>query len=120
MYAIRSYYAVIVFNLILLTLVVVGVVFIHRDSVFGMAVSADSKLPDIAFYLMGGLIGAGGGALQSASRTMMVRQADPAKITESFGLYALTGKATAFIAPLSIGVMTQITDNQSIGSYNFV
>ena len=64
---------------------------------------------------MGGLIGAAGGALQSASRTMLVRQANPAKMTESFGLYALTGKATALIAPLSIGVMTQLTDNQSIG-----
>ena len=107
--------AVIVFNLILLTAVVVGVVFIHRDGVFGIAVGPESHLPDIAFYVMGGLIGAGGGALQSASRTMMVRQADPEKITEHFGLYALTGKATAFIAPLAIGVMTQISSDQSIG-----
>ncbi|MGD9917119.1 MAG: MFS transporter [Paenirhodobacter sp.] len=107
--------AVIVFNLILLTAVVVGVVFIHRDGVFGIAVGPESHLPDIAFYVMGGLIGAGGGALQSASRTMMVRQADPEKITEHFGLYALTGKATAFIAPIAIGVMTQISSDQSIG-----
>lgn len=106
---------VIVFTLLLLTCVTIGVVFIHRDSVFGMAVGPESALPDIAFYVMGGLIGAGGGALQSASRTMMVRQADPEKMTESFGLYALTGKATAFIAPLSIGVMTQLSGNQSIG-----
>ena len=61
------------------------------------------------------LIGAGGGALQSASRTMMVRQADPDKITESFGLYALTGKATSFVAPLTIGWVTQISGNQAIG-----
>ncbi|MDD8024504.1 MAG: MFS transporter [Paracoccaceae bacterium] len=106
---------VIIFNVILLTAVVVGVVFISRSAVFGMSVGADSSLPDLAFYAMGGLIGAGGGALQSASRTMLVRQADPDKITEHFGLYALSGKATAFIAPLSIGVMTQLTGNQSIG-----
>jgi len=36
-------------------------------------------------------------------------------MTESFGLYALTGKATSFIAPLSIGVMTQITGSQQLG-----
>lgn len=107
--------AVIVFNLVVLTAVVVAVVFISRESVWGIAVGPDSHLPDIAFYAMGGLIGAAGGALQSASRTMLVRQANPAKMTESFGLYALTGKATAFIAPLSIGMMTQLTDNQSIG-----
>ncbi|KEP69739.1 MFS transporter [Thioclava dalianensis] len=107
--------AVISLNVIVLVLVVIGVVFISRTEVFGIAVSPDSALPDIAFYVLGGLIGACGGALQSASRTMMVRQADPEKITEHFGLYALSGKATAFIAPISIGVVTQISGNQAIG-----
>ncbi|SOC13750.1 MFS transporter [Rhodobacter maris] len=107
--------AVIVFNLVVLTAVTIGVVFISRSSVFGVAVAPDSTLPDIAFYMLGGLIGAGGGALQSASRTMMVRQSDPEKMTECFGLYALTGKATAFIAPLSIGLVTGLSGNQSIG-----
>ena len=107
--------AVIVFTLVTLIAVVIGVVTVSRESVFGMPVTPDSSLPDIAFYILGGLIGAGGGALQSASRTMMVRQADPEKITEHFGLYALTGKATAFIAPFSIGVMTQVTGSQAVG-----
>ncbi len=107
--------AVIAACLGLLIVVVIGVVFIDRSTVFGLAVGPESRLPDNAFYLLGGLIGAGGGALQSASRTMMVRQAEPEKITESFGLYALTGKATAFLAPLSIAAVTQITDNQSLG-----
>ncbi|WP_417806443.1 MFS transporter [Thioclava sp.] len=107
--------SVIVVNVVILTAVVIGVVFISRDHVFGIAVPADSNLPDIAFYVLGGLIGACGGALQSASRTMMVRQADPEKMTEHFGLYALSGKATAFIAPLAIGITTQISDNQSTG-----
>ncbi|MCV2877243.1 MFS transporter [Sedimentimonas flavescens] len=107
--------AVILFTVVLLTAVVVGVVYISRESVFGMAVGPDSILPDVAFYVMGGLIGAGGGALQAASRTMMVHQAEPGRMTESFGLYALTGKATAFIAPLSIGVVTHLTGNQALG-----
>lgn len=106
---------VILATILILIAVVVGVVFVSRESVFGMPVAADSHLPDIAFYILGGMIGACGGALQSASRTMMVRQADPEKITEHFGLYALSGKATAFIAPLAIGVTTQISGNQSIG-----
>ncbi|MCT2539477.1 MFS transporter [Sedimentimonas flavescens] len=107
--------AVILFTVVLLTAVVVGVVYISRESVFGVAVGPDSILPDVAFYVMGGLIGAGGGALQAASRTMMVHQAEPGRMTESFGLYALTGKATAFIAPLSIGVVTHLTGNQALG-----
>ena len=106
---------VILFTVAVLTLVAMGVVFVSRTSVFGIAVAAESRLPDIVFFVIGGLIGAAGGAMQSASRSMMVRQADPAKLTESFGLYALTGKATSFIAPLSIGVATQISGNQQIG-----
>jgi MFS transporter, UMF1 family len=46
----------------------------QREAVFGMPVGPDSRLPDIAFYVVGAMIGAAGGMLQSASRTMMVRQ----------------------------------------------
>ena len=46
---------------------------------------------------------------------MMVRQADPARITEAFGLYALSGKATSFLAPFLIGVVTLATGSQQIG-----
>lgn len=106
---------VIAVSVVGLTLVCIGIVYVGRDAVFGMPVAADSRLPDIAFYVLGCLIGAGGGVLQSASRTMMVRQADPAKMTESFGLYALSGKAMSWLAPLSIGVTTQITGSQQLG-----
>ena len=61
------------------------------------------------------MIGAAGGSLQAASRTMMVRQADPARITEAFGLYALAGKATSFMAPLGIAVVTGLTGSQQVG-----
>ena len=74
-----------------------------------------SGLPDIAFYICGALIGAGGGSLQSASRTMMVRQADPARMTEGFGLYALSGKALAFLAPALVALVTTLTDSQRMG-----
>ncbi|MFN4130998.1 MAG: MFS transporter, partial [Paracoccaceae bacterium] len=36
-------------------------------------------------------------------------------MTEGFGLYALAGKATSFIAPLSIGVVTDLTGSQQLG-----
>ena len=102
-------------TVVALTLVTVGIVFVSREAVFGVQVGPDSRLPDIAFYMLGALIGAAGGAMQSSSRTMMVRQADPAKMTEAFGMYALTGKATSFIAPLSIAVVTDITGSQQLG-----
>jgi UMF1 family MFS transporter len=106
---------VIVLNVVVLSFVALAVVFVSRDSVFGIPVEETSRAPDIAFYILGAFIGACGGALQSASRTMLVRQAYPDRMTEAFGLYALAGKATSFIAPLSIGVMTQISGSQQIG-----
>jgi UMF1 family MFS transporter len=95
--------------------VAIAIVFVSRESVFGMPVTEGSRLPDIAFYIVGALIGAAGGTLQAASRTMMVRQADPERMTEAFGLYALAGKATSFIAPLSIGFVTWATGSQQWG-----
>jgi UMF1 family MFS transporter len=106
---------VIIVCVLTLAAVGLGVVHVGRESVFGMPVRPESALPDIAFYILGAGIGAAGGALQSASRTMLVRQADPAKMTESFGLYALAGKFTAFLAPLSIGLLTDITGSQQLG-----
>ncbi|WP_323007297.1 MFS transporter [Pseudorhodobacter sp.] len=100
---------------LVLTLVAIGVIMVSRNSVFGIPVEATSKLPDIAFYCLGAVIGAAGGALQAASRTMLVRQSDPARITEAFGLYALAGKATSFVAPLTIGLVTDITGSQQLG-----
>lgn len=106
---------VILLNILVLTTVATLIVGISRESVFGMAVSPESALPDIAFYILGALIGAGGGSLQAASRTMMVRQAHPERMTEGFGLYALSGKAMSFMAPLSIGFVTHMTGSQQLG-----
>jgi UMF1 family MFS transporter len=106
---------VIIASVLVLSAVAAAVIFVGRTSVFGIPTGPESALPDIAFYTLGALIGAGGGALQSASRTMMVRQSSPEKITEAFGLYALSGKATSFMAPLAIGVMTDATGSQQLG-----
>ena len=106
---------VITVSVLILTLVALGVVFVSRESVFGVPVDAESSLPDLSFYVLGALIGAAGGMLQSASRTMMVRQADPDRMTEAFGLYALAGKATSFLAPAAIGFSTWITGSQQLG-----
>ena len=76
---------------------------------------ASTRLPDALFFLCGVLIGGAGGALQAASRTMMVRHTTADRATEAFGLYALSGKATAFLAPALITAMTLATGNQSLG-----
>lgn len=106
---------VIVTTVAILALVALAVAFVTRQSVFGMSVAPDSRLPDLAFYLLGATIGACGGVLQSASRTMMVRQAIAGRMTEGFGLYALAGKATSFLAPFAIGITTDLTGSQQAG-----
>ncbi len=84
-------------------------------SILGISLPEGSALPDIAFYIAGALIGAAGGALQSSSRNMMTHQANPARMTEAFGLYALSGKATSFIAPALIAVVSDVTGSQRLG-----
>ncbi len=106
---------VIVACILALTAVAISIVLISRDAIFGIPLPDGSALPDIAFYIIGAVIGAAGGVIQSASRTMMVRQANPARMTEAFGLYALAGKATSFLAPLLIGITTYATGSQQLG-----
>ncbi len=84
-------------------------------SVMGIALPQGSALPDILFYLAGALIGAAGGALQASSRNMLTRQGNPDRMTEAFGLYALSGKATSFLAPALIGLTSDLTGSQRLG-----
>ncbi|MFV0514957.1 MAG: MFS transporter [Jhaorihella sp.] len=91
------------------------IVSLSPTSVMGMALAEGSALPDILFYVAGILIGAAGGALQSASRNMLCRQGNPARMTEAFGLYALSGKATTFLAPALIAVATDLSGSQRVG-----
>lgn len=106
---------VIIVCVLALTGVAISILCISREAIFGLSVAPDSILPDLAFFVIGGVIGAAGGALQASSRTMLVRQAPAEKMTEAFGLYALAGKATSFMAPLAIGITTGLTGNQQLG-----
>jgi len=106
---------VIIVCVILLLLVVSVIVSTSREMVAFMPVAEGSGMPDIIFYICGAVIGGAGGTLQAASRTMMVRQGDKERMTEAFGLYALSGKATSFIAPFAIAVATDLSGSQRIG-----
>ena len=105
---------------LVLTGVCIIVVGMDRDSVFGIPVGRGPVLgpltiPDLIFFACGALIGGAGGILQAASRTLMVRHTTEARATESFGLYALSGKVTSFLAPFLVAVTTDLTGSQRIG-----
>ena len=106
---------VIVFCCVALILVAVLIISLTPTSVMGIALPDGSALPDILFFGAGAVIGAAGGALQASSRNMLTRQGNPARMTEAFGLYALSGKATAFLAPALIAVASDISGSQRIG-----
>lgn len=112
--------AVIAAGIVALSAVCILLVGMDRDTIFGIAAPAEPllaglRLPDLIFFVCGAVIGGAGGALQAASRTMMVRHTTPERATEGFGLYALSGKATAFLAPFLIAVTTDLTGSQRIG-----
>lgn len=106
---------VIVGAILLLIVVCTIIVGTDRTMIVFMPVPDGSILPDIVFYICGALIGAGGGSLQASSRTMMVRQANPERMTEGFGLYALSGKVLSFVAPALIALATTFTGSQRLG-----
>lgn len=98
--------------LILVSAVIIGM---SRESLFGVPLEEGSSTPDVIFYICGAVIGGSGGALYSASRSMMTRHTDPTRPAEAFGLFALTGKATAFLAPALITVFTTATQSNQLG-----
>ena len=101
-----------IFGLMAVCFVIVGM---SRESVFGMPLPPGSNLPDMIFIGCGILIGGLGGILQAASRSLMVRHTDEDAPTESFGLYGLSGRATAFLAPALIGLVTTASGSVQIG-----
>ena len=100
---------------LVLTAVCIMVAGMSRQQLFGLPLPAQSHLPDVLFFICGALIGGAGGALQAAGRTLTVRHTTPQRATEAFGLYALSGKATAFMAPLAIAIVTDLTGSPSLG-----
>ena len=67
------------------------------------------------FWIWGLMLGVFFGPVQAASRTLMGRLAPEDKRTEMFGLFAFSGKATAFIGPKLLGWVTVLFASQRIG-----
>jgi len=78
----------------------------------GAILFAEGKL---WFYILGAAIGIFIGPAQAASRSLMAHLAPPAQSTEMFGLFALTGKVTAFLGPALVALLTASFDSQRVG-----
>jgi UMF1 family MFS transporter len=114
--------AVIMGALVLLIIGALGVISIDTSHVlFTLEVApreigapAFSSTGELVYITFAVLIGLASGPLQSASRSLLARMAPPEHMSEFFGFFAFSGKVTAFLAPLVIGVISDATGSLQI------
>jgi UMF1 family MFS transporter len=109
-------------SMLILLSAIIMILLVDKDSVLFVKVAPPepggllfSGAAERAYLVLGCLIGAAGGPLQAASRTLLIRLAPQDRIAQYFGLFALTGKVTSFVGPLLIGVITAVTESQKAG-----
>jgi len=78
----------------------------------GIVINVESKT---MFLVFGSALGFFVGPVQAASRSMMAHLAPENLRTEMFGLFAFSGKATAFLGPLLFGLATAATGTTRAG-----
>ncbi|MFN3745797.1 MAG: MFS transporter [Hyphomicrobiaceae bacterium] len=114
---------VIVGSIVILLIGFFGILSVDKESVlFGVPVvekqpgsRAFSSQGEQVFLLFAILIGLVAAPVQAAGRSLLARLAPPALMTQYFGLFAFSGKATAFLAPLLIALVTTATGSQRWG-----
>lgn len=72
------------------------------------------------FWIVGLPLGLFMGPAQASSRSLMARLAPAEVRTEMFGLFAFSGRATAYIGPFVLGTLTWWFDSQRIGMSTIV
>jgi UMF1 family MFS transporter len=115
--------AVILGSLALLVLVCLGILSLGREHVLFVVPAAPpmpgdglyASLPERAFVFLGLVIGAVAGPVQAGSRSLLARIAPPRDAGRYFGLLALSGKVTSFLAPLSVALATDLSGTQAAG-----
>ncbi len=72
------------------------------------------------FWIFGLALGLFVGPAQAASRSLMAHMAPDNMITEMFGLFAFSGKATAFLGPAAVAFATDMFGSQRAGMSTIV
>lgn len=106
--------AVIKGSIIILIMSSIAILSIEKSVVL-FVIPVSTGIAEVAYYLVGGAIGAAAGPLQSASRTYLAEITKPSERTSAYGLYAMVGKVTSFAGPLAVGLLTAISQSQRIG-----
>lgn len=114
---------VVVQSLISLLLATIGIISTERDStLFGLISlsTVDSgglfgTAAEKVFILYGLFIGIAFGPVQASSRSFMSRSIKPEEAGRYFGIYALSGRATSFMATLAFSIVTAATGSAHLG-----
>ena len=114
---------VILGSITVLALVCLGVLSLGRDHVFFVVpteppVPGDGlygSVPEKLFLALGLVIGSVAGPLQASSRSMLARLVPAREAGRYFGLLALSGKVTSFLAPLAVATATSVFQTQAAG-----
>lgn len=111
---------VIVGALLVLILVCLGVATLGPGRALFMetgpgGVGLYGSLPEKVFVALGLAIGAVVGPLQASSRSLLARAVPEEDAGRYFGLLAMSGKATSFLAPLLVAVASDLTGTLAAG-----
>ena len=91
------------------------VIYLSLVCLIGFGLAALLVTSKEAFWIVGIGLGTFVGPAQSASRSLMARLSPADMRAEFFGLYALSGKATAFVGPAVLAWATLAFDSQRAG-----
>jgi MFS transporter, UMF1 family len=70
---------------------------------------------EMAYILYGFLIGLAFGPVQASSRSYMARSVSEEEAGRYFGIYALSGRATSFLAPFTVATVTTLSGSSTLG-----
>lgn len=109
--------------LAILAVVCLGILSLGRDYVFFTVATEPAgpggplfgSTPEKMFVALGLVIGAMAGPLQASSRAYLARLVPAEDAGRYFGLLAVSGKLTSFLAPLLVAVATQLSGTQAAG-----
>jgi UMF1 family MFS transporter len=68
-----------------------------------------------AYIVYGLLIGVAFGPVQASSRSYLARSVSPDEAGRYFGIYALAGRATSFVAPFTVATVTAVSGSTHLG-----
>lgn len=115
--------AIVVASLVCLTLATLGIVSTGPGfTLFGLVTLPDADSGGLfgtaaekAYILYGLLVGIAFGPVQASSRSYLARSVSLDETGRYFGLYALSGRATSFLAPASVATITIMTGSARVG-----